>query len=77
MKLKSCPFCGLRPIITTHAPKVDGKYQWQIGCEEDFCMFNPEAHGFGSKEQAIKVWNYSANAWIALGRDRELVIKGE
>jgi hypothetical protein len=71
MELKTCPFCGITPIITECAPKINGEYQWQIACEEDFCLLNPEAHGFGSKEQATKAWNHSANAWVALGRDRK------
>ena len=57
MKLKPCPFCGSEATITEHMPKVHGKPQWQIGCEEDFCLMSPGAYGFGSKKQAIKAWN--------------------
>ena len=57
MKTKGCPFCGGKPIVTEHMPKINGKPQWQIGCEENFCLISPGAHGFGTKEQAIKSWN--------------------
>ena len=56
-ELKNCPFCGREPTITEHMPKIHGEPQWQIGCEEDFCLISPGAYGFGSKEQAIKAWN--------------------
>jgi|GEM_PF-7053876 len=56
-ELKRCPFCGTYPKVTTHSPKIDGKYQFQIGCEEDLCFFSPTAHGFETMEIATKVWN--------------------
>ena len=56
-ELRNCPFCGSEPTITEHMPKIHGEPQWQIGCEEDFCLISPGAYGFGSKEQAIKAWN--------------------
>ena len=31
-RMKPCPFCGEMPAITEHAPKIYGRYQWQIGC---------------------------------------------
>ena len=61
MKLKNCPFCDSKPTITEHMPKIHGKPQWQIGCEEDFCLISPGRYGFGSKEQAIKAWNTRAD----------------
>ena len=57
-KLKPCPFCGEMPAITEHAPKINGKYQWQIGCESSRCCFNPTIHFLDTKETAIKCWNY-------------------
>ncbi len=54
---KSCPFCGFKPIVSKHAPKINGKHQWQIACENEYCVFNPREHGFESKEQAIEIWN--------------------
>ena len=65
MKIRNCPFCGSEATITEHMPKVHGKPQWQIGCEEDFCLMSPGAYGFGSKKQAIKAWNTRADVELS------------
>ena len=59
----NCPFCGLEPTVSEHAPKVDGNAQWMITCENSHCNFNPSAHGFVSSDYAIKAWNTRAEEW--------------
>jgi len=56
--IKPCPFCGTEPEIGTHNPKVDGKYQYQIGCASGNCpMDYVGGHGFTTEEEAIAAWN--------------------
>jgi hypothetical protein len=63
-QLKSCPFCGKQPSVTTRdvEPQNDTWYgekeETFVLCDCGACLFEGAFHeGFGSEERAINAWN--------------------
>lgn len=55
IKLKPCPFCGGSAYL-----RCEGTYYW-VECEFlNDCRVRPVTDCFGTKSEAIKVWNRRA-----------------
>lgn len=65
--LLPCPFCGSEAVISEHAPKIHGNFQWMICCENNKCpMDSVRVSGMDTKETAIKAWNTRFTGWISV-----------
>ena len=63
-ELKSCPFCGKTPEVTTRDVEPQGdtwygrKDETFVLCDCGACLFEGNFHeGFGAPERAIAAWN--------------------
>ena len=62
MKLKDCPFCGSKAVITRR--KKEGKFLTNIGCTSLLCICwictdkrcDCEPEGYSQRQDAIEAW---------------------
>lgn len=60
--LKPCPFCGDIPVVEKHE-ETDRWTEtvYQVVCDSDDCLINPETNSYGDKQRAINDWNTRYN----------------
>ena len=57
--LKSCPFCGKRPIIDSYLNQKN-QPSYSIECENENCEVRPMTNWHKSLDVAVKKWNRRA-----------------
>lgn len=55
-ELKPCPFCGGKASLFC-VGQPDGRPTWEAECENSECEVSSCTMLYGSKEEAVRVWN--------------------
>jgi len=56
-KIKRCPFCGEKPMISRMRREIYMPKKWQLWCDNEHCYVAPYLKDFEIRYEIITIWN--------------------